>query len=376
MEVTNNRKCKNCGADMVFEPQTGKIICRSCGNKQWIYNDFKKDLKPVGERDIDELKGRTVKHHWMLESDMAICENCGGEVAFSITDKTVVCPYCDSNLVVKDLEKKVPSPDGVVLFRLSEKDARSSFIKWVDSQFMCPKEVKRIAKKERYVGVYLPCWTFDVETHITCTGTYVDEKREVSFNDSGDKFVNDRLVVATDKYEVEHIRKTYPYKTERNRPYKDEYVAGFQAEKYTIPIESAWKNEKPLLDEDLKKQVAKEIKLKYAKYKKVNIENITISYEEPRYKYLLVPAWLSQFDYKGHTYEFIVNGENGKTAGELPISNRNRNIAILLCVLAALFVIKYAKYIFAVIFAIVLVVGISVAAIVWYIKKEVAKRID
>lgn len=60
MEVKSNIKCKNCGADMVFDPQTGKIFCRSCDKKQWFYKDYKRDLKPVKERDISEIKEKAV----------------------------------------------------------------------------------------------------------------------------------------------------------------------------------------------------------------------------------------------------------------------------------------------------------------------------
>lgn len=370
MEVRNNLKCKSCGADMVFEPSTGKIVCRSCGNKQWIYRDYKKDLKPVSERDVDEIKNEAVQHHWMLEEGTAICKNCGGEVSFRLSDNTVICPYCDSNLVVNDLERKTLCPDGVIPFRLSEKDARAAFNKWVNHNFLCPREVKRIVKKEKFLGVYLPCWTFDVKTHITCAGTYVDNKRVIHFNDHGKKFVNDRTVVATDKYDVEHIREVYPFKTERNRPYKDEYIAGFQSEKYTVAIEKAWRDEMPLIEEDLKKQAEKEIKLKYVQFKDIKIDEITVTFDKPKYKYLFIPVWLSEFEYKGTTYEFIVNGESGKVAGELPISNKNRNISIAIAVLAVLLVFRYAKILFAIAFVVILAVCIGVVALVWYVKKK------
>lgn len=371
MKVENNIRCKNCGADMVYDPPTGKMLCRSCGNKQWIhYEDYRKELGPIDERDVNEIKDKAVHHDWLLEEDRGICRNCGGEVLFSISNHTVVCPYCGSNLVIRDMEKKTLSPDGVVPFRLSEKDARKAFNKRVDSNFLCPKEVKRIVKSEIFQGIYLPCWTFDVETHINCTGTYMDKKNKVHFNDSGKKFVNDRIVVATDKYAVEHIREVYPYRTERNRPYKDEYVAGFVSEKYTVAIGKAWKDEKPFLDEDIKQQAEKEIKLKYASFKNVTVNEITVTYDEPKYKYLLIPVWLSEFEYKGVTYEIIVNGETGKVAGELPVSARKRNIAIVLCIMAALFVLRYAKTILAALFIIILAIGISAAILIWYVKRK------
>ncbi|MFQ9516610.1 MAG: hypothetical protein ACLRZ9_12405 [Eubacterium sp.] len=376
MEVKNNIRCKNCGADMIFDPQTGKMLCKSCGSKQWIgFKDYREELRPISERNVDEIKDKAVHHDWMLEGDTAICKNCGGEVSFSISDNTVVCPYCGSNLVVKDLERKTLSPDGVIPFKLSEKDARKAFNKWVNNKFLCPKVVKRIVKKEKFQGIYLPCWTFDVQTHIACTGTYMDKKNKVHFSDAGKKFINDRIVIATDKYEVEHIREVYPYKTERNRPYRDEYVAGFVSEKYTVAIEKSWRDERPLMEEDIKKKAIKEIKLKYATFKNVTVNEITVTFGEPKYKYLLIPVWLSEFEYKGETYEFVINGETGKAAGELPVSNRKRNIAIILAILAVLFVFRYAKVLFAIAFVIILVLCVCTGALIWYIKKKARNQI-
>ena len=157
---------------------------------------------------------------------------------------------------------------------------------------------------------------------------------------------------------------------ERNRPYKDEYVAGFESEKYTIAIEKAWKNEIPFLEEEIKKQAEKEIKMKYVQFKDVTVDEIIVTYDEPRYKYLLIPVWLSEFDYKGATYEIIINGETGKEGGELPISNRNRNIAVIVAILAVLFALRYAKEIIAVVLIIILILGISLVAFIWYIKKK------
>ena len=373
MKVENNIKCRNCGADMVFDPQTGKLFCKSCGAKRWFYQDFKKDLKPVYERDIDEIKEKAVGHHWILEEDRAICNNCGGEVSFHVSDNTIVCPYCDSSLVVKDLEKKTLSPDGVVPFRLTEKDARAAFNKRANSKFLCPKEIKRIVKNEKFQGIYLPCWTFDVEAHITCTGSYMDKKKKETFHDEGKKFINDRIAIATDRHEVEYIREVYPFETERNRPYKDEYVAGFESEKYTIAIEKAWKDEKPFLEEELKKQVEREIKINYSSFKNVTIDEIKITYDEPKYKYLLIPVWLSEFEYKGVTYEIVVNGENGKVGGELPVSNRNRNIAVVVAILAALLALRYIKEILVIVLIIILVVVFGVGAFIWGIKREMRK---
>ena len=35
---------------------------------------------------------------------------------------------------------------------------------------------------------------------------------------------------------------------------------------------------------------------------------------------MLLPVWFMTFNYKGKTWEYAINGQSGKIAGELPIS--------------------------------------------------------
>ena len=37
---------------------------------------------------------------------------------------------------------------------------------------------------------------------------------------------------------------------------------------------------------------------------------------------MLLPVWFMTFDYNGRLWEYAINGQSGKVAGELPISKR------------------------------------------------------
>ena len=57
------------------------------------------------------------------------------------------------------------------------------------------------------------------------------------------------------------------------------------------------------------------------------------SYSNITYKYLMLPVWLSCFNYKDKTYQFIVNGQSGKVGGNYPISPWRVAFAILLAII-------------------------------------------
>ena len=44
------------------------------------------------------------------------------------------------------------------------------------------------------------------------------------------------------------------------------------------------------------------------------------NHREIYYKQFLLPMWISNYEYKGKVYEYLINGENGKIYGEYPKS--------------------------------------------------------
>lgn len=39
-----------------------------------------------------------------------------------------------------------------------------------------------------------------------------------------------------------------------------------------------------------------------------------------KFKHILLPIWISAYTYKNKTYNYMVNGQNGKVKGEAPLS--------------------------------------------------------
>ena len=58
--------------------------------------------------------------------------------------------------------------------------------------------------------------------------------------------------------------------------------------------------------------------------------------------YLMMPIWLSSYQYKGKIYRFMVNGQTGNVGGETPISPLRVTIAVLF----SLVVIAFLCYFF------------------------------
>ncbi|MCR5662924.1 MAG: hypothetical protein K6G50_12505, partial [bacterium] len=51
-----------------------------------------------------------------------------------------------------------------------------------------------------------------------------------------------------------------------------------------------------------------------------DVRSMDTDFDELKYKYLMLPIWLSSFRHNGKLYQFMVNGRSGKVSGDKPIS--------------------------------------------------------
>ncbi len=66
------------------------------------------------------------------------------------------------------------------------------------------------------------------------------------------------------------------------------------------------------------------------------------SYDDIKFKHLLLPLWISAYKFKGKVYQFMVNARTGEVQGKRPYST----IKIILAALAAAAVIGAGVYIY------------------------------
>jgi len=48
--------------------------------------------------------------------------------------------------------------------------------------------------------------------------------------------------------------------------------------------------------------------------------NVNTATMENKYKHILLPVWIAAYQYKGKTYNLLINGQTGEVQGHAPIS--------------------------------------------------------
>ena len=323
-----DKKCPACGGVMDFSPATGKMLCPYCGTEEEIKEE---DDFEAQELDFDQAED-TVSCNWGTATKAVICKSCGAQTVYDVNQIANECPYCGSNQVMEAGDERVMAPGGVVVFKLDAGQASERFKNWIGRKFFCSGSAKESAKPKTFKGVYVPFWTFDSSTFSSYTGQYGkirqyrdrDGKMRTRTDWYGTRGVlhfsfDDVLVCASSRQNEQMLRGVEPFNTKEVKPYKPEYLAGFAAERYTVKMKDAWETAKTKMKNILHHEVESKIRMEHAT-SQVRMINVQTSYRNITYKYLLLPIWISSFQYKDKVYRFVINGQTGKVSGQTPVS--------------------------------------------------------
>lgn len=336
-----DKKCPNCDGVMNFDPATGGMLCEFCGYTEAVVAE--QEVKKAEEQDFSSVE-KTGNCNWGVEKKTIVCKFCGGEAIYDAMQTSGECPFCGSNQVMEAATEDTLAPNGVIPFAIDKKSCGERFTSWLKGKLFCPNEAKRSARPDAFNGVYLPYWTFDANTYTDYQAEYginrtVRDKdgntRTVTdwYKTAGyhDQFINDELVIGTDRHEEYLIKKIEPFDTSNSIEYKPEYVSGFVSERYSIGVQSAWEKAKNFIKGKLRAAIRSKIRTeKHAD--DVRSLDMSTTYANVTYKYLMLPVWISSFKYNGKVYQFYVNGQTGKVGGRAPISPWKVAIAVVIVI--------------------------------------------
>ena len=134
-------KCPSCGAQMTFSPEKQALVCGHCGTEKEV--DFSDDVR---ERSFEELFD---SKPWNGEIKVVQCQNCGAKEVLDKNEISTKCPFCGSSSVLELSEVGGIKPDTAIPFKISEKQARGSCLKWIKSRFFSPSKFKKRRAAQR-----------------------------------------------------------------------------------------------------------------------------------------------------------------------------------------------------------------------------------
>lgn len=332
--------CPSCGAYLEFNPQAGKLKCAYCGWEDAI----PQTAQEVKENSYEQYLqvDRTTLTTLSTTALEVKCNDCGASVTFEPPKVAGKCPFCASPIVTQPA-KASPNvrPEGIVPFKVTDKQARESIQKWLSNRWFAPSALKSLAQQEKIQGVYLPFWTYDTYTvsyyrgdrgeHYYVTETYTEtnsqgetetKTREVQHTRwwpvSGrvDRFFDDILIPATTSVDRPRLDALEPWHLKKSlRAYNSSYLAGFEAQRSQVSLTQGFESAKNVMAGTIHSDVCRNIG-----GDEQRVHSISTDYSAITFKHILLPVWLCAYRYQNQRYQVIVNARTAEVQGERPYS--------------------------------------------------------
>lgn len=315
-------KCASCGASMVFAPDAGALKCDHCGR-----------IEEVEDRSFAEEKDffLTTSGNWGGEACAYKCDSCYAVTVFPKGEIAGKCPFCGASNVLSLQDMAGIKPNAVVPFALTRDEAKTYYKKWIRKKLYAPRKLKKDFVADNVNGIYVPCWTYDTKTYSSYVGRFgeyyyvtvgsgknrrtVRRTRWYTVSGNYDEAFDDIVVGSGEKITQSQLESVMPFSTGRAVKYSAKYLSGFSAERYTVGVRECFESAKNFMERAIKGKIVSRYHPDVIDYL-----NVTTTYADVTYKYVLLPVWLCSFKYKGKSYGFLVNGETGKTKGKAPVS--------------------------------------------------------
>ncbi|MCD7726707.1 MAG: hypothetical protein LUI12_14325 [Clostridiales bacterium] len=295
-------KCKNCGGNVVYEPGRGRMYCPHCES----------------EDSQDTLR----------DSSITQCVNCGAPLELKEYASASRCGHCGSYLVFNERVEGVYEPHMILPFRVNKDAAIAAMNREFERRAFTPSDFMSAKSLEKMEGVYVPFWLYDYQaeydfagegTKVRCWRSGDTEYVETSYYEVLRKMDVDFDKIPVDaSYAMEDgiMDLMEPYRYQELIGFEPKYMSGFYGEIYNQgaqELEGRAQGKAREASEEMMQSSLRE-------YGTVRPYRRDLKLERNQVHYALLPVWQYEYQYKGRSYQYHVNGQTGKVIGVTPVS--------------------------------------------------------
>lgn len=302
--------CPTCGGRRTYTPDGQSLTCEYCESQQRISgraaNQLQEDDFIIG---LATAKG----HLRPTQVNVIVCQGCGASFTLPPEQITKTCPYCQSAYVLNQKEvRELAIPNALIPFSVDVDRARQMLKDWFASQ-----EFEERPKVARGIGLYVPIWCFDIGGTIQARYEIKHEREWVPFTDQQVVMRRNVLIPASARIPANFVQLLPSYDLKALAPYDQRYLANWMAETYQVTMADASLDARQQALEIEQERIRFQIETQYR-----DITFSSASMQVESYQLLLLPLWYSRYNLGGQMFNLLINGQNGKVAGELPEKRR------------------------------------------------------
>jgi len=331
MAALQEYKCPCCGGAIAFDSALQKMKCPYCDTEFEMETlvSYDNELKNEPEENMswDDTAGAEWENGETDGLRSYVCKSCGGEIVGDETTAATSCPFCDNPVVMMGQFSGSLKPDYVIPFKIDKKAAKAALKKHYEGKRLLPKVFKDENHIDEIKGIYVPVWLFDADAdaNIRYKATKVrvwsdqnydyTETRFYAVSRGGKIGFQCVPVDGSSKMDDTLMESIEPFNFSEAVNFQTAYLAGYLADKYDVDSEQSIGR----ANERIKKSTENEFAATVQGYATVIPEATSIRLQNGKAKYALYPVWLLNTTWNGNKYVFVMNGQTGKFAGDLPL---------------------------------------------------------
>ena len=327
-------KCPCCDGAIEFDSTSQKLKCPFC-DTEFDVNTIEEYNNEINSNNTDDLNWTNFStDDWIDDdSDNIIeysCNACGGVIIANSNTAATSCPFCDNTVIIQNKLRNSLKPDFIIPFKLDKKAAKESLLNHFKGKKLLPKVFKDENHIDDIKGMYVPFWLFNCDSqgnaryratrvrtwrdsnYIYTETSYYLVKRSGKMNFEkvpvdGSSIIDDKLMESIEPYNWNEIM-----------DFNTAYLSGYFADKYDVDSEATSQR----ANDRIKKSTSSALDSTVIGYNSVIQQNLNISLTNTSVKYALLPVWFLNTTWNGQKFIFVMNGQTGKFAGNLPLDKK------------------------------------------------------
>ena len=255
------------------------------------------------------------------------CQSCGGQIVADETTGASECPFCGNAVVMMGQFAGDLKPDLVIPFQVDKKTAMAALQNHYKGKILLPKVFKDENHIKEVKGLYVPVWLFDADAnaHVRYKTTrvrtwsdsqyYYTETSHFSVTRAGGIGFANVPVDGSTKMDDALMESVEPFHMKDAVDFQTAYLAGYLADKYDVDSQQSVERANQRIRNSTENAFASTVQ----GYTTVTPVSTNIQLHNGQAKYALYPVWILNTQWKDQKFTFAVNGQTGKTVGDLPM---------------------------------------------------------
>jgi DNA-directed RNA polymerase subunit RPC12/RpoP len=323
--------CPQCGGRLRFDPTNQDLRCDSCGFKQAVESTPAPGPGMVLDYSLPTRQGQS----WAVAERLFTCQQCGGRTVLPPGQSSSTCPFCGSPaLVAAPDDAELIAPHAVIPMKQTPPGIAERVRTWLGRDLFAPDDLTQLARGNRLTPVYVPFWRFSLSlTLIWRAQTAQGRDRRWTWQDGETTFFyDDFFQPGARALPADLLSSIGPFDLSQLVRYRPEFLAGWPAGSYDVSVSQASLDTRAAIVRDASKRLwTKAI----PDQRIATLQVLRPEYSGQTFQLVLLPVWVGAYNYGGHTYRVLVNGQTGKVAGDRP-ADQVKVALIILLILAAL----------------------------------------